>query len=46
MVISGVGGIHMVREYLEQNVYEALQDRLKFTIFMFLFPVEKTAACS
>ena len=30
MVISGVGGIHMVREYLEQNVYEALQDRLKF----------------
>lgn len=24
-----VGGIHVVREYLEQNVYEALKDRLK-----------------
>ena len=39
----------MVREYLEQNVYEALRKRLKF-IFeefdnIYLFPEGKTAGC-
>ena len=47
----------MVREYQEQNVYEALMDRFKLlfeefsfflknlTISMYLFPEVKTAAC-